>query len=179
MGGAIAIVTHHWKSFAIRSIPCPMGSELINVLDIAVGPYNIGSINPYSLSTLLDKGPALIYRRVADYIKVKTSPAWAKKLELQKYIFAYAIPKDLDPAAKTLAHQPTWWTSLLFYNKIRRVCANKEANYMEVDIKAATDNHITFQDFNKSLNTIFNRGVPGPTAAAAKLVKAWSPEAKQ
>jgi hypothetical protein len=50
---------------------------------------------------------------------------------------------------------------------------------VETDIKAATNDLITFQDFNESLNTISNRGAPCPTASAAKLVKAWSPEIRQ
>jgi hypothetical protein len=88
MGGAIAIVTHHWNSFVTRSIPCPTGSGLRNVLDIAVGPYNIFSINPFFLPTLPGKRPATIYARVTEYIKGKISSALAKKLEPQKYLFA-------------------------------------------------------------------------------------------
>jgi hypothetical protein len=90
MRGAIAIVTHRWKSFVTRSIPCSTESGPINVLDIAVGPYNIHSINPYFLPTSPGKGPATIYTRVAECIKGKTSPAWANKFEPQKYLFAYA-----------------------------------------------------------------------------------------
>jgi hypothetical protein len=50
---------------------------------------------------------------------------------------------------------------------------------VEADIKVEIDDPVTFQDFNKSLNTMSNGGAPGPTAAAAKLVKAWSPEIRQ
>jgi hypothetical protein len=90
MGGALAIVTHCWKPFVTRWIPCPTGLGLVNVLDIAVGPYNIHSINPYFLSTSPGKGLTTIYTRVIDYIKKKTSPVWAKKLEPQMHLFAYA-----------------------------------------------------------------------------------------
>jgi hypothetical protein len=41
---------------------------------------------------------------------------------------------------------------------------------VKTDIKAAIDDPITFQDFNESLNTVFNGGASDPTAAA-KLVK--------
>jgi uncharacterized protein YxeA len=91
VGGAIAIVTHRYKYFVTRIIPCLTGSGLINVLDIAVGLYNIRSTyQPYFLPTLHGKGSATTYTRVTDYIKEKTFPAWAKKLEPQKYLFTYA-----------------------------------------------------------------------------------------
>jgi hypothetical protein len=80
---------------------------------------------------------------------------------------------------KTLAHPPRWWTSQLSYNGIHRVCAAKEPNYVETDIKTAIDDPITFQDFNKSLNTMFNKDALAPTTAATQLVKAWSPEISQ
>jgi hypothetical protein len=33
--------------------------------------------------------------------------------------------------------------------------------YVEADVKAAIDDPITFQDFNESLNAIYNKGAPG------------------
>ena len=123
MGGAIAIVTHRWKSFVTRSIPCPTGSGLINALDIAVGPYHIRSINNYFIPTSPDKGPATLYTRVTKYVEGKTSPAWAKRLAAQKYLYAY------NQRLISTARRKNWFT--IQHGDMNRGLATKGAQLIE------------------------------------------------
>ena len=123
VGGAIAIVTHRWKSFVTRAIPCPTGSGLINAHDIAVGPYHIRSINNYFIPKSPGKGPATLYTRVTNYIEGKTSPAWAKKLKPQKYLYAY------NQRLVSTGRLKNWFT--ITQGDMNRALSGKEASVIE------------------------------------------------
>lgn len=89
MGGAIAIVTHKWHGYIIKTLPDPTGAGLLNAIDLKIGTYSFRLINTYLLPTTSGGGPATLLTRIQRYLHGTTAPRWAKRLAPFPYQLAY------------------------------------------------------------------------------------------
>jgi len=79
MGGAIAIVSHHWRGYTSQTSTDPMGIGIINSLDLTRGPYRFRVINLYLPPDTHSEGAGTIHARVRRYLDKATLPTSTKK----------------------------------------------------------------------------------------------------
>ena len=109
----------------------------------------------------------------------------------------YSSPSSLDPAARALDSDPSFWKSLLHYDStqplpqplhpnssiplplqdgLRRACASKLSPDTTARIEDVLQAPVTFQDFTDAIQDVKTNGAPGPSDHTANMLKAWSLE---